>query len=55
MLLKRGIRENSGGIEVSKNMIRLKSVARNMQWRGAVSGNWGKNPHRSKILYFFAK
>ena len=32
MLFKHCIRENSGGIEISKNIIRFRRVARNLQW-----------------------
>ena len=45
MLLKSGIRENSGGIEISKNLIRLRRVAKSLQWGGvAVKGSGGGDP-----------
>ena len=35
MILKSGITENSDGIEITKNFIRVRRVARNMQWGSA--------------------
>ena len=49
MLLKRGIRENSGGIEMSKNMVRL--LTRNLQW-GCSGGIRGRSPALKNFVFF---
>ena len=51
MLLKRGIRENSGGIEMSKNMVSL--LTRNLQW--GCSGGMGAEPSAQKFCIFLQK
>ena len=51
MLLKRGIRENSAGIEMSKNMVRL--LTRNLQW--GCSGGMGAEPSAQKFCIFLQK
>ena len=57
MLLKgTGTRESSGGIETSKNLIRLRRVVRNLQCcGGTVLRVWRRSPQRSKILNLFCK
>ena len=51
MLLKRGIRENSDVIEMSKNMVRL--LTRNLQW--GCSGGMGAEPSAQKFCIFLQK
>ena len=51
MLLKHGIRENSGGIEMSKNMVRL--LTKNLQW--GCSGGMGAEPSAQKFCIFLQK
>ena len=53
MLLKRGIRENFGGIEMSKNMVRLRRITKNMQW--GCSGGMGAEPSAQKFCIFLQK
>ena len=51
MLLKRGIGENSGGLEMSKNMVRF--LTRNLQW--GCSGGMGAEPRAQKFCTFLQK
>ena len=51
MLLKRGIRENSDGIEMSKNKVRL--LTRNLLW--GCSGGMGAKPSAQKFCFFLQK
>ena len=48
MFLKRGIRENSGGIEMSKNMVKLEPNICD----GAVLGVWGRSPALKNFVFF---
>ena len=55
MLLKRGIRENSGGIEMSKNMIKLRRVTKNLQWGWGCFNSLGEEPQALKNFVVFCK
>ena len=54
MLLKRGIGENSGCIEINKKLVRLRRVARNPIRRGCFGG-LGLVPQALKNFVSFCK
>ena len=56
MLFIRGIKANSGGIELSNSKTWLDSDAQPEIWNGwAVSRVWERSPQRSKIFFFCKK
>ena len=55
MLLKRGIRKNSGGIEISKSLIRFRRVAKNLQSGGCFTGLGPEPPALGNFVVFFCK